>query len=118
VNLDPWDVGVSADDGQREALKQGEIDMDVERGGLERGEAIGHGGERLAYRVEVVERLAEPEVGHPARERAQTPDARAFANPITCDDPQNGAPRQRKRASGITSAPLRKSWDQGTDGLK
>ena len=63
VNLDPGDLGASGGDGQGEALKQWEIDMDVERGGLERGEGIGHGGEGLAYRVEVVERLAEPEIG-------------------------------------------------------
>ncbi len=37
--------------------------MDVERGGFERGEAIGHGGERLSDGVKVVERLGEPEVG-------------------------------------------------------
>ena len=55
VNLDPGDLGASGGDGQGEALKQWEIDMDVERGGLEPGEAIGHCGEGLAYHVEVVE---------------------------------------------------------------
>lgn len=55
VHLDPGDPGASGGDWEGEALKQGELDVNIERGGLEGGEAVGHGGERLSDRVEVVE---------------------------------------------------------------
>ena len=65
-----FDAGVAhgADgDRQRNPLQQREIDMDVEPLGLEAGEAVGDGLERVADRIEMVQPFSQPEVGEVVR---------------------------------------------------
>src|SRR6516225_10052880 len=58
-------------DGQREALKEREIDVHVERLGLKGREAVGDGAEDTAHLVEIIEALGEPEVPEVVAERLQ-----------------------------------------------
>ncbi len=46
-----------APDGQRQALEEGRIDVDVERLCLKGGEAVGDGGQGAAHCLEVIEAL-------------------------------------------------------------
>jgi len=50
-------------DGERDALQEREVDVDVEPLRLEAGEAAGDGLERLADLIEMVQSFAQTEVG-------------------------------------------------------
>ena len=50
-------------DGERDALQQREVDVDVEPLRLEAGEAAGDGLERLADRIQMVQSFPQTEVG-------------------------------------------------------
>ena len=63
MDLDTGVTNRSNDDGQGEALEQGEIDVDVEPLGLEVGEAVGDLKEPLLDRQQVIETLLQSEVG-------------------------------------------------------
>ena len=49
MNLDAGETGSAYRDGKGQALKEREIDMHVERLGLESGEAVGNQKELLAH---------------------------------------------------------------------
>src|SRR6266851_8865875 len=62
VEFDAGDFGGAARDGQREALKQGEINVYVQRLGLKLCKAVGNGGEQTAHLIAIVKTFVEAEV--------------------------------------------------------
>src|ERR1700739_4133383 len=62
LDRDARHTGPACGNGQRQALKQGEINVDIERFRLEGRKAVGDGGELLPNRLEILKRLLQPEV--------------------------------------------------------
>jgi len=71
VEFDAWGFMLAGGNGQGQALEEGEIDVDVERLGLEGREAVGDGAEDSTHLVEMVEALGEPEIPEIVAERLQ-----------------------------------------------
>jgi hypothetical protein len=62
VDLDARHATTTGGDGQGHALKQREIDRDVQSFRLESGESVGNGGQLLADRLQIVQRFVEAKV--------------------------------------------------------
>jgi len=62
TEFDAWITDRADGDGQSDSLKQGKVHMNVERLGLEAGEAIGDDLEPFTDGVEMIESLLQAEV--------------------------------------------------------
>jgi hypothetical protein len=62
VEFDAGDFAAAARDGQGEALKQGEINVDVKRLGLKLCKAVSDGAEDTTHLIEIVEPFIEAEI--------------------------------------------------------
>jgi hypothetical protein len=62
MDFDSRDFGATADDGQGQALEQGELDMDLKGLSLKGGEPVGDGQESRAHRWQLLDSLLEEEV--------------------------------------------------------
>ena len=79
VEFDAGGFMLAGGNGQGQALEEGELDVDVERLGLESREAVGDGTEDSAHLVEMVEALGEPEIPEIVAERLQPQESGNFS---------------------------------------